>query len=127
MAKAEQIMWSRFVKAAGHPFPLPPCLAGHVGRSRYADRLRPNLFCSVIPGRTKGANPESIITIGRNPGVSASSWRSGAMDSGFAGKRPRPGMTEGLRRRLALDRLALAMARFAAEEQGLTHHRRDDG
>ena len=25
----------------GHSFPLPPCLAGHVGRSRYADRLRP--------------------------------------------------------------------------------------
>jgi hypothetical protein len=25
----------------GHPFPLPPCLAGRIGRSRYADRLRP--------------------------------------------------------------------------------------
>ena len=30
------LMWQ-----PGHPFPLPPCLAGDVGRSRYADRLRP--------------------------------------------------------------------------------------
>src|ERR1700692_4850404 len=32
-----------------------------------------------------------------------------------------------LRRRLALHRLPLAMAGFAAEEQGLAHHRRDYG
>jgi hypothetical protein len=34
-------MRSRLNEAAGHPSPLPPCLAGRVGRSRYADRLRP--------------------------------------------------------------------------------------
>lgn len=31
-------------RRTGHPFPLPPCLAGQVGRSRYADRLRPDFF-----------------------------------------------------------------------------------
>src|SRR5580704_992280 len=34
---------------------------------------------------------------------------------------------EELCRRLALDRLPLAMAGFAAEEQGLAHYRRDHG
>jgi hypothetical protein len=29
---------------AGQSFPLPPCLVGSVGRSRYADRLRLNFF-----------------------------------------------------------------------------------
>src|SRR5579864_158566 len=38
-----------------------------------------------------------------------------------------PGMTGGLRRRLALHRLPLAMTRLAAEEQGLAHHRRHHG
>src|ERR1700689_3233306 len=36
-------------------------------------------------------------------------------------------MTEGLRRRLPLGRLPLAMAGFAAKEQGLAHPRRDHG
>src|SRR5215472_4605951 len=30
--------------ADGHPFPLPRAWPFNVGRSRYADRLRPNLF-----------------------------------------------------------------------------------
>src|SRR5580698_11218020 len=40
---------------------------------------------------------------------------------------PRTENGEGLRRRLALDGLPLAMAGFAAKEQGLAHHRRDHG
>jgi hypothetical protein len=42
--EAEQTVRLRFVVTAGHPSPLPPCLAGHVGRSRYADRLRPDFL-----------------------------------------------------------------------------------
>src|SRR5579872_5713814 len=28
--------------------PLPPCLAGRFGRSRWTDRLRPNFYCAVF-------------------------------------------------------------------------------
>ena len=34
----------RLIQATGHPFPLPPCLVGHSGRSRRTDRLRLNLL-----------------------------------------------------------------------------------
>ncbi|MGA7430033.1 MAG: hypothetical protein WBW35_06370 [Xanthobacteraceae bacterium] len=44
--RQEQIWPSAFVMARRPVFPLPPCLAGGVGRSRYADRLRLNIFCS---------------------------------------------------------------------------------
>ena len=35
-----------FVMADGHPFPLPRAWPVNVGRSRYADRLRPNFLLS---------------------------------------------------------------------------------
>jgi len=44
----EQTRGTRLVMADGHSSPLPPCLAGHVGRSRYADRLRPDFFLPQI-------------------------------------------------------------------------------
>ena len=47
----EQRAGSELVLPDGHCSPLPPCLAGHVGRSRYADRLRPCFFGIVFPER----------------------------------------------------------------------------
>ena len=40
----EQTKAPGLIQATGHPFPPPPCLVGHSGRSRRTDRLRPNYF-----------------------------------------------------------------------------------
>ena len=42
-------MWRRrLIVATGHPFPLPPCLVGYCGRSRWTDRLRPIVFIDLF-------------------------------------------------------------------------------
>jgi hypothetical protein len=42
--RREQTCGSSVDIRTGHPSPLPPCLAGYLGRSRWTDRLRPNLL-----------------------------------------------------------------------------------
>src|SRR5580704_7925032 len=75
--------------------PLPPCLAGHVGRSRYADRLRPDFFRT---GPAPHASPKRTWPGQARPcAEQIDLWTL-------------------LRRGLALDRLPLAMAGFAAKE-----------
>lgn len=37
--------WLRLIVGTGHPSPLPPVLAGRIGRSRWTESAAPYFFC----------------------------------------------------------------------------------
>jgi hypothetical protein len=118
--------------------PLPPCLAGHSGRSRRTDRLRPNflggsswrrlsLWSEFFPARhsltriiSSFAAPAHVIRQGAHD--SKSTATVGIMHCGRRPKSAVSGMAiEGLRHRLPF-----ARPRLASEEQRLARDGRDD-
>jgi hypothetical protein len=76
--------------------PSPPCLAGHVGRSRYADRLRPDFFRA---GRASCSSSLFALPVSRAP--IASTFRDHAQ------KRTWPGLSPAMQHQIDCGRYAV--------------------